>query len=139
MKRILSVIMLLALAAAICACGNSYGSHVCAGKWKCVSAPIQMKYSDIRLELTDTSFTYTLVAEKSTTVMTGTAKNIGEKSMVLYVDTQQQLDGTTSRVIQERTVDAKESEKNPVYATLLDNGRLEMNAQGTEIQFERAT
>ncbi len=98
-----------------------------------------MKYSDIRLELTDTSFTYTLVAEKSTTVMTGTAKSIGEKSMVLYVVTQQQLDGTTSRVMQERTVDAKESEKNPVYANLLDNGRLEMNAQGTEIQFERAT
>ena len=104
MKRILSVIMLLALAAALCACGNSYGSHACAGKWKCVSAPIQMKYSDIRLELTDTSFTYTLVAEKSTTVMTGTAKSIGEKSMVLYVVTQQQLDGTTSRVMQERTV-----------------------------------
>ncbi len=41
--------------------------------------------------------------------------------------------------MQERTVDAKESEKNPVYANLLDNGRLEMNAQGTEIQFERAT
>ncbi|MBQ1639002.1 MAG: hypothetical protein II101_04950, partial [Ruminococcus sp.] len=94
---------------------------------------------DIRLELTDTSFTYTLVAEKSTTVMTGTAKNIGEKSMVLYVVTQQQLDGTTSRVMQERTVDAKESEKNPVYANLLDNGRLEMNAQGTELQFEPAT
>ena len=135
MKRILSVIMLLALAAALCACGNSYGSHACAGKWKCVSAPIQMKYSDIRLELTDTSFTYTLVAEKSTTVMTGTAKSIGEKSMVLYVVTQQQLDGTTSRVMQERTVDAKESEKK----NLLDNGRLEMNAQGTEIQFEPAT
>ena len=27
----------------------------------------------------------------------------------------------------------------PVYANLLDNGRLEMNAQGTELQFEPAT
>lgn len=109
--------MLLALAVAFCACGKRYGNHACAGKWKCVSAPIQMNYSDIRLELTDTSFTYTLVAEKSTTVMTGTAKNIGEKSMVLYVDTQRQLDGTTSRVMQERTVDAKESEKIPSTPT----------------------
>jgi|GEM_PF-4982283 len=137
MKKIVSIIMLLALAAAFCACGKSYGNHACAGKWKCVVAPIQMKFSDIRLELTDTSFTYTLVAEKSTTVMSGSAKNIGEKNMVLYMETQQQLDGTTGRVIQERTVDAKESENNPVYANLLDNGRLEMTAQGTDLQFER--
>lgn len=139
MKRIVSVIMLLALAAALCACGKSYGVHACAGKWKCVSAPVQMNYSDIRLELTDTSFTYTLVGEKDTTVMTGTAKSIGDDRMVLYIGTQQQLDGDTSRVIQERTVDAKESEKNPVYAALLDNGRLELSAQDTELQFTPAT
>ena len=138
MKRIVSIIMLLALAAAFCACGSkSYGAHACTGKWKCVVAPIQMKFNEIRLELTDTSFTYTLVAEKSTTVMNGTARDIGEKSMVLYVETQQQLDGATGRVIQERTVDAKESENNPVYANLLDDGRLEMTAQGTDLQFER--
>lgn len=139
MKKTVSIILLIAAAALmLCACGaKSGGSHACAGSWECLEIPSDMKAKTVTLELTDTSFTYSLGGDTTTIVIEGEAKTTGDKSMVLYMQNKKEVNNADRKVLRERKAEASTTDADPVYAQLNADGTLSLSAVQTQLTLVR--
>ncbi len=139
MKKAIAILLLVAAAALmLCACGGKTGKNNCTGSWKCVDIPETMQFKTVTIDITDTSFTYTLTGDKTSTVVSGEAKATGDDSMVLYMQLQQQINNADKKVLQEKRAESSGSDADPVYASLGDDGKLTLTANTMKLVFKRA-
>ena len=129
-----SALILIICAAILCACGSKSSFD---GKWSCVKIPAKMGFSEVVIEIDGTDFTYTMTGDDTTTVMEGHGKITGSDSMVLYVDSQKQIQNSDKTVINEKVMEASESESQPVDVKLEKSGNLTLSGGTTKLEFKK--